>query len=57
MKTLDILQAPEVTMEISLIFRIVIAARMRVDLRMIPHESAVFQSVYTDPATTPLTHP
>ncbi|HJY84505.1 MAG TPA: hypothetical protein VKK81_25920 [Candidatus Binatia bacterium] len=44
--------APAVTMEISLLFRLVIATRMRADLRMIPHESALFQSVYTDPAET-----
>jgi hypothetical protein len=39
--------APKVTMDIFLIFRIVIAVRMCIDWRMIPHESALFQSTWT----------
>jgi hypothetical protein len=49
--------APELAIDIYMIFRIVVAARIRADLQMIPQESALFQSVYTDPAKTPLSHP
>ena len=38
--------APKVTMEISLIFRIVLTAKIRADLQMIPQESALFQSTW-----------